>query len=339
MTYVQEGELPTTSLQTRIGIVGIEGAHLAIGDVQVTFPPGSLPTGATVTAMSQTLQDRFKVNGTVSLSPVVSIGPHNNPKLLKPAVVRLPLQDALDQTPPTVLVSHTSCYDDFSWEKVHDEDVSYDSGFVEICLSRCTTLYAQRNAKRAPSTVILKNDRLLFSVSKMEKGYREGCFMKVKFGSSEESIKPAGAYALAHSMEETREAAMQRIIPRSTVQATIQGKDELIWQCDTPFDNAWHKGQHLDEAFAINTRPKPCLESTDDGGGSGEEFYIWWIKPGFPGSTHAYGSLRVECVEADIVEQSGKESPSGSKMLPAPKALAFSFTWSDFEEDKSVKTG
>ena len=340
MVCIREGELPTTGLHTTTGSIGVEGAQLDMDGVQVTFTPGSLPTGATVTAMSQTLEDGFKVNGTVSLSPVVSIGPHYDLELLKPVVVRLPLRDDTSQTPPTVLVSHTSCYDDFSWEKVRDEHVSYDCGFVEVCLSRCTTLYAQRSAKCAPSTVILKNDHLLFSVSSRENCHQEAS-LKVKFGSSEDSIMPVGAFTLAHFIADTREAALKRVIPRSTVEAIIQSKDKSIWQCDTPFDNDWDKGQPLKEVFEINT--KPFSDSTSQlQGGNEEEFYIWErVKPGAPSFLKASGSLGVVCLEAEIVEQTARDTSAEQpqKKPPAPRKLLFSFPWSNYEATTDLKTG
>ena len=191
VNYIYENALPFVIDKPRLAhsVIAEDGAEMELGAVKVSFPAGSLPFGTKVTSMSQELQDGVPIIGGTVMSPLVTVGPHTGLQLRLPVTVHLPISSDADGE-MTVMVSHTSSYDDFLWERVSDEMITHPPGssYVEVRLLQCTLLYAQKS----PTLLILINECLYFSVSVSVKkfGHRNERFLSTRFSSTFERALP-----------------------------------------------------------------------------------------------------------------------------------------------------
>ena len=303
-----------------------DGTTLALAGVEVSIKPSSLPLGTTVSMMVQSFDMGYchKVEDqNVFLSPLVAIGPHDTlQQLERPVTVRLPLLCSSDHQ-VCVRVSHTSCYEDYVWESVPDDQVTHDGEHVAFELHRCSILYAQANIE--PVTLLLKNNRLFFSVSVSEQRNR----LRVTFSDTEEGVSVEDDYVPAHSARATRNNSI-REVGISTLQAIIKNdvsskhQDEgTIQQLSSAIDHNCQVNQPLGERFYVNTSIGSSISHLPGSSADGQDY--WWDIEPAPGKSDqkARGVLTVDCLEAAAIEQCGER-----KLKPSPCTLPFSFRWS-----------
>ena len=325
--WVKERSLPFVSKETCTNVIQEDGTTLALAGVEVSIKPSSLPLGTTVSMMVQSFDMGYchKVEDqNVFLSPLVAIGPHDTlQQLERPVTVRLPLLCSSDHQ-VCVRVSHTSCYEDYVWESVPYDQVTHDGEHVAFELHRCCILYAQANIE--PVTLMLRNNRLFFSVSVSEQRNR----LRVTFSDTEEGVSIEDDYVPAHSARATRNNSI-REVGISTLQATIKNDVSLkhqdegtIQQLSSAIDHNRQVNKPLGEMFYVNTSVGSSVSAPLPGNSADGQDYWWDIEPA-PGKSDqkARGVLTVDCLEAAAIEQCGEQ-----KLKPSPCTLPFSFQWS-----------
>ena len=282
---------------------------LSVGNVTATYPTSCLPPGSPVTMMVVPVEEQFQVNGTVSLSPLVVLGPHpkdDDPRLSKPITVELPL-DVVSPDDVIVMVSHTSCTEALQWEIVPLDQVSVSGDRVAVTL----TSYSYIQAQSGPTLVTVDSSYMYFSASTKE--FAPGRALQICFSSNESyTTEDLGEFVLAHDKRETRKSRV-RAVPGTVLKVRLEAENGSIHQSDTPIDDDEKIcKQVLREKFSIKLKTGPAQEENP----------IWSIQPPDGkslGGVRGKGLLSVACKEASTIEACAGPAIS--------KKLFFSFAW------------
>ena len=266
------------------------------------------------------LEDGYKVDGEVSLSPLVVIGPQSSPRLTRPAKLSLPLSG---DGPLSVFASHTSCMEETNWERLNADTYTANNNVVEVNIDH----YSLYQAQRGPRIVHVYGDYMHFSVSTKLDG-RGGAFLQLRYSSEAEYTRAyLGDFRLAHSEDETEASAIKiRTLPLTKLDFELKALEECIMQCNSPFDIDPNNKvvQPLHEKFVVLTsqfsrKEMPPLKRQG-------ENPKWLVKPNGDPATAA-GTLTVSCLTYAQVEHGTNSSQT--PYLQDRAVLEFSFSWKE----------
>ena len=331
-----ELSLPYFPAQVDEAIIDENGATLSIGKVTATFGPSCLPQQSRVAMMTAELEPGFKVNGEVSLSPLVVLGPHTGQRLSSSYELSVPLEITRHEE-VRVLVSRTSCFELPQWEELSSEQFAVYDDHVVISAADFTRFQAQCGGQIA---VKASGEYVYFSVSTQKRpNFR---LLKVRWSNDlQDCIGDLGPFRLAHEPMDSKENGIY-LSPGEEIDITVEAKNDSIIKLTSPFTKEDFRETLKEDIYLESEKLARGMKWWSRSQVQKPLPWTWRIVPR-DGGVRPVGALYAQCVNSSKVEGRAmrriagaaySEQPTQAKVTGKDMAtIHFGFDW---EEDDKV---
>ena len=283
--------------------------------------------------MAVEIEPGYKVNGEVSLSPLVVLGPHTGQELSSSYELSIPLEITRRED-VRVLISHTSCFELPRWEELPPAQFTVHDNHVIISATNFTRIQGQCGGQMVVTPL---GELIYFSVST----HRRPTLRILKLLCSsrvQECIEGLQPFELAHEPVDCKDNGIY-LSPGEGIDISIEAKDESIIQTSSP-QSKLSLREPLKEEFYLKSE---SLINCVFRWGKLREKLVWtWTIVPRDGNVAPTGALYAQCINSSIVEgrarkrtaeAAGAEEPSQAEASDrAIKTTHFGFVWKDEEK-------